>query len=184
MKTLIIVILFPAMVFAQDKMKFHAITSIGVVAGESTAKPTFQFTPGIASKKYFAGIGVGYDAYRFYSYPLFVDGRYHFGNEGSGFVYAQGGYNFSGKNHNYYDDWSKTSDSFQGGLYFDAGLGYRIKIGGSNRILFSAGYSQKNLVNKVGYTFPCFNPPCVEEVYRYHYILGRISTRLSWEIGR
>jgi hypothetical protein len=186
-KWLIIAVLFPVVSFSQEnssRPRFHTIASVGVAAGESTAKPLFQLVPGFSYDRWFTGIGIGLDQYNFTTIPLFADWRVNFGKTRSGFLYANGGYNFSVNNKSGIDNWFKTTDRFEGGLYMDAGLGYRIRMGPLHRLLFSAGYSQKNITNIVGYTYQCFNPPCTEEVYRYHYNLGRIVTKLSWEIGR
>jgi hypothetical protein len=115
---------------------------------------------------------------------VFADWRMNFGNTRSFFLFANGGYNFSYDNKNENNNVFKTTDRFYGGLYMDAGLGYRLRLNALHRLLFSAGYSQKNIVNEIGYTYPCFNPPCNEETFRYHYNLGRITGKLSWEFGK
>ncbi|MEI9810607.1 MAG: hypothetical protein WDO16_23565 [Bacteroidota bacterium] len=101
-----------------------------------------------------------------------------------GFVYAHTGYNFPGNDKgNDEVNAFKTTDKLLGGFYMDAGIGYRVRMNNPlHRILFSAGYSQKNTVNKMGYTYPCLVPPCLETVYNYHYQLGRIVAKVSWGI--
>jgi hypothetical protein len=184
---LIIAVLFPAVIFSQEslsKSRLNTIATVGMAAGESTAKPLFQLTSGFSYDRWFTGIGIGLDHYNFKSIPLFADWRMNFGKSSSAFLYANGGYNFPYNNKSNDNTFYKTSDRFYGGFYMDAGLGYRIHLNSLDRILFSAGYSRKNIINKVGYTYPCFNPPCNEETYEYHYNLGRIITKLSWEFGK
>jgi hypothetical protein len=183
---LIIAVLFPVVSFSQEslsKSRFNMVTSVGVVAGESTAKPLFQLVSGFSYDRWFTGIGIGLDQYKFKSIPLFADWRMHFGKKRSGYVYANGGYNFAYNNKSDNDNFYKTTDRFYGGFYMDAGLGYRIRLSSLHRLLLSAGYSQKNIINKIGYTYPCFVAPCPEEVYNYRYNPGRIITKLSWEFG-
>jgi len=186
-KWFLIAVLFPALSFSQGSASgssFHTIVSAGVVAGESTAKPLFQLSSGFNYDRWFTGIGVGVDHYNLKSVPVFADGRFYFGKTASGFVYANGGYNFPYGNQRNEEDFFKTSDRFSGGIYMDAGLGYRVRLNSWQRLLFSAGYSRKNIVHQVGYTYPCLVEPCQEEVYKYHYSLGRITAKLSWGFGK
>ncbi|HEY6503031.1 MAG TPA: hypothetical protein VIZ28_03565 [Chitinophagaceae bacterium] len=186
-KWLIIAVLFPVLSFSQGNVsrgEFTAITSVGFAGGESTAKPLYQVSAGITFDQWFTGIGFGFDQYRFGSFPLFADLRLNFGKAKLGFVYANGGYNFPGKHTGDGDNFFKTTDRLLGGFYMDAGIGYRIRLNPLHRILFSAGYSQKNVTNKIGYTYPCLVAPCPEDIYDYRYQLGRIVTKISWEFGR
>lgn len=184
---LIITVLFPFLSFSQEnssRIRVHTIATVGMAAGESTVKPLFQVESGIVHRKWFGGAGIGLDQYNFKSIPVFLDGRFHFGKTMSAFVYGNGGYNFPYKNKSGIDNFFKTTDKFYGGLYIDAGVGYRVRLNSSHRLQMSAGYSQKNIRNKIGYTFICFSPPCLEEIYNYHYKLGRILAKVSWEFGK
>ncbi|HLG38574.1 MAG TPA: hypothetical protein VI461_02860 [Chitinophagaceae bacterium] len=185
-KWLIIAALFPLLSFSQDKhgSGFNAIVSTGVVAGESAAKPLVQVAAGLNYDRYFMGVGLGLDPYYFKSIPLFADWRINFGKTRLAFVYANGGYNLPYNNKNAEDNFFKSTDRFNGGFYMDLGMGYRIRLSSYHRLLFSAGYSRKDISNKVGYTYPCLNPPCDEQITNYRYSLGRIVTKLSWEFGK
>jgi hypothetical protein len=183
----IITVLFPVVIFSQEnstRLHLHTIVTVGMAAGESTVKPLAQLEAGVFHDRIFTGLGFGLDQYNFKSIPLFVDARMHFGKARSVFVYGNGGYNFPYSNRSDDSNFFKTTDRFYGGFYMDAGIGYRILVNPSHRLLFSAGYSQKNIVNKIGYTYPCLAPPCDEMIYNYHYKLGRIVTKLSWEFGK
>ncbi len=189
MKTqwLIIAALFPALSFSQAKKpgsSLNSIVSVGVVAGESAAKPLFQAATGLVYGRYFTGIGVGLDYYKFKSIPLFVDWRVDFDRKRMAFVYANGGYNFPFDNHSSFNWVAKTTDEFRGGLFMDAGVGYSIRLNSVNRLLISTGYTLKSIRNKVGYISCPILPPCFEEFYTYKYNLGRITTKLSWEFGK
>jgi hypothetical protein len=186
-KWLIIAVLFPAISLSQEsssKSHLNTIASVGLAVGESTAKPLYQLSAGLAYDRYFAGIGAGIDQYNFNSVPLFADWRMNFGKARQVFLYTNCGYNFTYNNDGSNSPFFKTTDRFYGGFYMDAGIGYRIRLNSLHRLLLSAGYSQKNVNNKVGYTYPCTVPPCLEEIYIYHYTLGRIITKLSWELGK
>ncbi len=184
---LIITVLLPIQIFSQEnsgRSRLHTIATVGMVAGQSTVKPLAQIEAGVSRDRLFAGIGAGIDQYRFKSIPLFLDGRWHFGKTRSVFIYGNGGYNIPFDNKSEYDNFFKSTDRFYGGLYFDAGFGYRVRLNASHRIMMSAGYSQKNMTNRITYSFPCFSPPCNESQDEFHYKLGRIVTKLSWEFGK
>ena len=185
-----ILLLFPFSVYSQKpacSCRFQSILTAGLAAGESTAKPIFQWSGGINyNDRFFAGVGAGIDPYRFKSVPLFVDWRMNFGKAKTGFLYANTGYSFPYDNTSpeiWEDPW-RTTDKFSGGLYLDVGLGYRLQLKGWHRLLFSAGFSHKRINNTTGYTYPCFMPPCTEEIYKYQYNLGRIVTKFSWELTK
>jgi hypothetical protein len=187
---LFVAALFPVLSFAQDKSpvsSLNTVVSLGMAAGESAAKPLVQVASGLYYDRHYVGLGIGVDQYNFKSIPLFADWKLGVGKSRLAFLYLDGGYNFPYDNsskHSNGVDFFKTSDEFSGGLYVDAGLGYRIRLNSSDRLLISAGYSQKNISNSIGYTYPCWSPPCIEEIYKYHYNLGRIMAKLSWEFGR
>lgn len=179
--------LFPVVSFSQDNSSrphVHTNASVGISSGESAAKPLFQLVSGLSFDRWFTGIGAGLDQYNLKSIPLFADWRMHFGKTRSTFIYVNGGYNFPHNNKSTIVNYYKTTDHFYGGLYMDAGFGYRIRLGSWHRLSLSAGYSQKKINDKIGYTYPCLVPPCTEQIYIYHYDLGRIVTKVSWEIGR
>ena len=185
---LIIAVLSPVLSFSQESSsgaRFHMTASVGMAAGESPVKPLFQVVSGLAYKKWFTGIGIAADYYNLKSIPLFVDCKMNFGKKKAAFLYTDCGYNFSFDNKSYADNFYKASDRFLGGLYMDGGIGYCIKLSSLHRFSFSAGYSLKNIVHKVIYTYPCITgTSCPADVYRYHYTMGRIVAKLSWEFGK
>ena len=180
--------LFPALSFAQQNpngSRFHTIVSGGMMAGESIAKPLFQLSAGWTHhQRWFTGIGTGIDLYNLRSIPLFADGRMSLGKKQSFFVYANAGYNFPVGNKNDAEDYFKITDKFYGGFYWDAGAGYNLRLHAMHRLSLSAGYSYKKLSNKTGYGFTCPGGNCPEQIYIYHYYMGRIAAKLGWEIGR
>ena len=188
MKRIAIIILFlPIGLIAQNKKTsstgWRTISSIGSVAGESDTKPVFQVSGGVVYGRYFTGIGIGYDMYQFNSSPLFADWRMSFGKRQIGFVYINGGYNFPGSN-KVENEFSKTTDQLKAGFYMDAGVGYRIPIGGLHRLSFSAGYSRKNVINRKVFVYPCLTGTCPEDIHEYKYSFARIIAKMSWEFGK
>ncbi len=186
MRFFIILLLIPGFAPAQKTAPAWspaAVVSAGVIAGESTARPLIQASGGLHSGRHFGGLGAGLDPYRFKSVPVFAHWKMDIGWPRLVFAYGQAGYNLPYAN-GVTDDWFgdvRTTDRFSGGFYFDAGMGYRVRLKGRHSLLFSAGYSQKHLTHTVGYTWPCLVEPCPEEIEKNRYNLGRIMAKFSWE---
>ena len=186
-KFISLILIFPLLLSAQDnkqapQKRWTAIGSVGVVAGETGNNIVFQLANGINYHRFFTGIGIGYDRYHFNSFPVFADWRMNFGKRKSTFIYGLGGYNFPGQ-HKESLEFSKINDRLRGGAYFDLGLGYRAPAGGSNRLLFSVGYSQKNLERTKIFIYPCVTGNCPETIYHLKYNFRRLTAKLSWELG-
>ena len=183
---ILLVFFLPLSLFAQNKKAskpgWRVITSAGLMAGESDNKPAFQLSGGIVRDRYFAGIGIGYETYRFNSFPVFADWRVDFGKKRTGFLYANGGYNFPGHNKEE-SEFSKTADRLKGGFYMDAGIGYRICLGTFHRLAFSAGYSRKDIRHIKTFVYPCFTGDCPDDIHEFKYSLGRMVAKMSWELG-
>lgn len=187
-KMMIVFCLSPLLVFSQKKEKPKPawIVSSGIIAGANETKPLFQAAGGITYSRYFTGIGIGYDSYRFNTIPVFADWRVSVGNRKVIFGYAQAGYNFPG-HYQKENEYRKVSDRLEGGFYMDAGIGYRLPLGQGHRLLFSAGYSRKYIAQEKGYTYPCGIVPCTGAepvVYTYRYSFNRILVKAGWEWGK
>lgn len=192
-KLTLVVFLLPFFAVAQLNEKQHTtafttITSAGFLAGESGVKLVGQLSAGFSFSRYFAGVGAGYDAYRFNSLPLFADLRVSFNREKTAFLYVNPGYNFSLHNKN------KTApfiieDNVKGGLYMETGIGYRVKLNNKHNLSFSGGYSFKKITEYKKYAYPiCGVAGCTTgdwvETYKYPYKFGRIIFKMSWEMGK
>lgn len=169
---------FVCSVLAQDvKPRFSSINSVGFAAGQSQPSLIFQTINGIKFSNWFSGIGIGVDSYRYKTLPLFVDGRWYFGEKKEGFVYGDLGYNFPmkdkpGKEISYYNSYH-----FTGGFYTDMGIGFQSRLYKKSSILFSVGYSYKELQTKIGTNICPFNGPCYVEYSKYEFNYGRIALK-------
>ena len=185
---LILIMSVPFISFAQGKgitksNNFYSIVSAGYVFGESGVFPVAQISSGIILNDFKLGIGGGYDGYRFKSFPIFAGMGMDFGESKNFFGYVNGGYNIP-KGEETFDIWSYPgTEKWRGGLYADAGLGFRFKLGKKNNLLLSSSYNYKKIRHIKTYIYPCLIPPCPGNVYTYEYGLNYISTRLSWEIN-
>jgi hypothetical protein len=167
--------------FSQDKTKLRVLASVGIMGGESEARPVYQLGAGLAFGRYYLGAGFGQDRYKFKSLPLFGDFRIDFGAKRLLFTYINAGYNFSEKIKEEFA-WQQTSFSQSGGVYFDGGLGYRLALGKKNKLLFSAGYSRKDISLNRTFKTICITENCPDAISRTKYSLGRVSTKISWEL--
>ena len=164
----------PVAAFAQtNKVKFQSINSIGFSEGESGVHFLLQTVNGVAFDKWFSGIGFGADYYQYKSYPLFVDLRRYFGKRDKGFGYVNLGYNLDAKNKPGKEIYYSTYH-FSSGIYSDFGLGFKMKFINRSSLLLSAGFSYKDLNNKVSVVEECFTPPCAVDYSKYKYGNGRV----------
>ena len=133
--TFLAAIVLTLVVHAQETKKpkdcgcsFSSTTQVGMLEGSSGTSFQFQTINGARYRNWFAGIGIGYDRYRLRSVPLFLDLRWSlFSRPNTPFVYGDVGYNFDWPEDRDKENWY-TSD-FSGGVYYDAGIGYRLGIG-------------------------------------------------------
>ena len=184
---LLVAVFFPLEILSQEnstRLHLHTIVSVGMARGESTVKPLVQIESGIFRQRWFGGAGIGIDLYNLKSIPLFLAGRLHLGKRRQLFVYGNGGYNFPvGNKSNFVDAWQSTN-RFYGGFYMDAGLGYRVRVNSLHHIIVSAGFSEKNVVNKVRYKYFFPGSPSQEIIDKYDYKMRRVVARLSWDFGK
>ena len=157
----------------KNKIRFRSINTSGLVGGESKAGTAFQSVNGIQFSNWFSGIGVGVDDYRYKTLPLFMDGRWFFGDDKNGFIYGDIGYNFPmknkpGKEVYYYDTYE-----FTGSVYTDFGIGLKAKFIKKYSMLLSLGYSYKELQAKIGMN-ACGTGPCSVDYSKYDYNFNRM----------
>lgn len=161
------------------KLKFHSINSVGMVSGESPVNATLQNINGIVFSNWYLGIGSGVDYYHYKTLPLFIDGRRYFGKEKKGFLYADLGYDFPMKNRPGKEIGYYNTYHFKGDLYTDFGIGYKTKFIKKSSLLFSLGYSYKQLQSKIEIRADCFG--CQPLYYNYKFGYGRIILKTGVE---
>lgn len=162
----------------KNKIKFHCIDNVGMLKGATDASFQFQTINGAVYKTVFVGIGAGIEKYYKKTIPVFLDLRKHFGNgKLSPFMYADIGANFPWAKDNWDDSWWQKGE-FSKGLYFDAGVGYSVKIFNWTSLLLSLGYSQKQL-NEEKYLYPGVDILPYPSPDQYKYTLRRISLKIG-----
>jgi hypothetical protein len=168
---------------SKSGLHYRFILSGGVIAGQSTAKPLYQFSGGITFNRFYTGLGVGIDRYFVKTIPVFADIRYDLDREQRAFVYGNAGTNF-GKRSKVVPGFNEFKEDYIGKFYMDVGLGYRFPLNKFHRLALSVGYSRKSVVNENTFFGFCGTGNCPFQVERYEYNLGRIVTKLSWEFGK
>ncbi len=171
---------------AQDSLHqrpaFHVISSLGVANGSKGMAYLLQAVPGILFHNSFAGVGIGIDDYKMRSVPLFLDFRQEFGRRSRNlFVYADAGCNFdwlTEKDKTEEDQWYGNLN-FRGGIYYDAGLGYNIHFSRKDVMLFSIGYSVKEMHAK-GSAWNCTSNGCSMTPTTLNYHMPRLALKAGW----
>ncbi|MBD0332473.1 MAG: hypothetical protein ICV66_07440 [Chitinophagaceae bacterium] len=158
---------------------FHSITSIGLLEGQQGSALQLQSVNGVQYKKWFGGVGAGIDFYHFRGFPVFIDVRKYVTIRNTFlFAYGDAGIHLPwvkrGEASIWYD--SKLTK----GLYYDAGLGYRLPVAKKYALVFSGGYSVKEIAEVWKQPIACIATPCPEYQQRFDYTLRRISLRAGW----
>lgn len=181
---ILMIVLLPLSAAAQQpgrKIKPGIIAASGVVIGQTKPALPGQLSGGIRYGRYFTGLGMGYDGYRFATLPVFADWRMTLDEKQLVFIYAQPGYNFP-VGYKKEEEFAKIADRLKGGFWFDAGLGYRVAAGRRHALALSAGYSLKYVVQEKTYLVcpTCGIQPSTD---RYSYNYSRIVLKAGWEFG-
>ena len=161
------------------KTNFYSTISAGYVMGESGVFPGVQISSGISFKDFKISVGGGYDGYLFKSFPIFAGISRDFDKKKKLFGFINGGYHFPKSEKN--NVWSNPET--EGGLYADAGLGFRIKLGKKNNLLLSSSYNYKRVRQFNTYIYQCITYPCPVNKTMSDYSLNYLSMRLGWEIN-
>jgi opacity protein-like surface antigen len=186
--------LFISAVHSQSKMQppvFVMTVQGGIMEGQTDKTvPQFQLLGGIKKNAWVLSLGMGMDYYSSKrSVPVFVDFKNMFGkNRNSFFLYGAAGYNFSWlRNSQKINNWwgNVLSHNQKGGLFYEAGMGYKVSLKNKMGFGLSAGYSYKEQSETIKY-LPfcdrCLPPqPAIEpqpEIYKYKF--QRVSIKLHY----
>lgn len=165
-----------------QKLFLRSISNIGLLNGSKSSSISLQTMLGASLRGTFAGVGTGIDYYRFRSIPLFFDLRHEFGkSQRNIFVYGDIGYNYdwlTEKNKESYNFFATAK--YKGGIYYDAGIGYKISFKNRDALLISTGYSVKKIRSEVSAPFCPFAGPCSQETEKYIYTMQRLMIKAGW----
>lgn len=154
---------------------------VALVNGDHTSSFNVQAKGGIRINKTLVGGGAGIDGYRFRTVPVFLDLQQEFGRKDKRlFIYADGGYNLPWVTERDKAREGFIEGKFSGKLYYDAGIGLKLQLPGTNAVLFSAGYSGKHL-KKVYSSYFCPWGTCQDVINNVDYTFSRILFRAGWQ---
>ncbi len=158
-------------------IKFQSHLQSGILTGQKGSEPAFVINAvnGVQAATWFAGIGVGIDYYQKRTIPLFINAEKNLSVKANTFfLYGAAGYNFYRLKD---DEKVLYIENANGGLFYEAGAGYKFTIFTKTHIGFSAGYSYKQLKEKYNPCIYCdFNFPPETNNYEYR----RISIKFNW----
>lgn len=169
---------FLSVVLAQEaKPRFSSMNSVGFAIGQSAPGLVLETVNGIKFSNWFSGIGIGVDYYRYKTLLLVIDGRWFFGDDKSGFIYGDIGYNFPLKNKPEKEIYYYDSYHFTGDIYTDIGIGFQVPLYKKSSLLFSLGYSYKKIKNKIGVNICPFAGSCYVDYSKYDLSFGRLMVK-------
>jgi len=166
---------------AQKKVNFSSQNYIGLLEGGRGSSLQLQTINGARFDSWFIGLGTGIDWYYLRSIPLFASVNRDFFKKAkrSFYLSANAGLNFPWQTDNYHNEWGYSDTKAYSGLYWSAGLGYKIGIGKmDDALLIQLGYDYKHLSEKVNYPFMVFESQNPNDKFDYH--LRRLSARIGW----
>ena len=160
--------------------KFTSINQVGMVAGEASDSYQLQTVNGVSYRTWMVGAGIGIDGYRYRSIPLFLQLRKEFTLSSNALFI----YNDIGLNYPWVKDQQKQfygPSDYKHGVYYDGGLGYKLVLK-KQSLLFSSGFSLKEMSEDRSYMTCPFAGPCFQSKNVYHYSLKRLSFKLGIQL--
>jgi hypothetical protein len=167
---------------AQKKVSFSSQNYVGLLEGEHSSSLQLQTINGARFGSWFVGLGAGIDWYYRRSIPVFASlNRDFFKKERRSFyLSANAGINFPWQTNTYHNEWGYDETKSYSGLYWSAGLGYKIGIGkGNDALLMQVGYDYKHVGEKVSLPYRVFNSE-TDPNDRFDYQLRRLSFKVGW----
>jgi len=164
---------------AQKKANFSSQNYIGLLEGEHGSSMQLQTINGVKFKDWFVGLGTGIDWYYRRSIPLFASANIDFlkATKRSFFISGNIGINFPWQTDNYHNEWGYNETKSYSGLYWSAGLGYRIGMGKeSDALLIQLAYDYKHVGKGSDYMYLVEQNP--NDRFDYH--LRRLSAKIGW----
>lgn len=166
-----------------QKIKFSSVNQMGLLAGGRGEAFMIQTINGIKKGKWFAGAGTGLDFYNERTIPLFLDVRRDVTNrKNTPFAYADAGMNFLWLNFIQREQQQISTSS--PGLFYDLGIGWKLSGKNNRGFIFSAGYSFKQVKEKVKFSWWTFPTPQLEnENYEHHnYLFRRVVIKVGVQL--
>jgi hypothetical protein len=159
---------------------YGAVVQAGILEGQRGTSLQLQVINGFQYKSWFGGIGAGLDYYFVRSIPVVAHIKKNIWSERVPlFVYGDAGMHFPWLKKDVENQW--YASDLKSGFIYELGLGYKAKLNSRNALVFSAGYSQKQMVElrKDPYIWGPPNMPV--HTNRFDYTLNRISLKAGFQ---
>jgi len=167
--------------FGQKKVSFSSQNYAGLLEGEHGSSLQLQTINGAKFSGWFVGLGTGIDWYYRRSVPVFASVNKDFlkKERRSFYLSANAGINFPWQTDDYNNEWGYNETKSYSGLYWSAGLGYKIGMGkGNDALLMQVGYDYKHVSEKVILPYMVFDDRAPNDQFDYH--LRRLSFKIGW----
>ena len=167
---------------AQHKVQFQTLNQVGFLKGHNNDALQYQSINGIRYNGYSLGIGVGVDHYYYRTVPVFGEVRKElFDKKESPFIYAALGSSLPWIKDVNANTWQRSE--FSKGIFYEAGIGYKVPVKGRLFLNLSVGYSQKSLherqYTKVYRDFPPYDTDIWSNAMTFDYTFRRISVKVG-----
>jgi hypothetical protein len=166
---------------AQKKVIFSSQNYAGLLEGQHGSSLQLQTINGVKFNDWFVGLGTGIDWYYRRSIPVFGSVSMDFLKKERRSFYVSGnvGMNFPWQTDNYHNEWGYNETKSYAGLYWSAGLGYKIGMGKKNdALLIQVGYDYKHVGEKVNNPYVVIESQDPNDHFDYH--LRRLSAKVGW----
>ena len=164
---------------AQKKVNFSSQNYVGLLEGEHGSSLQLQTINGVKFNRWFVGLGAGIDWYFRRSVPIFTSVTADFlKKEKRSFYFAANvGINLPWQTNDYPNEWGYVETKSSAGLYWSAGVGYKVGIGkGNDALLMQLAYDYKHVSEKAGHPYIAEQDPND----RLDYYLRRLSAKIGW----
>jgi hypothetical protein len=167
---------------AQKNIQFQSINQAGFLKGHNNDALQYQSINGIRYWGYSLGIGVGVDQYYYRTVPVFGEVRKDiFNKRETPFIYAALGSSLPWVKDGPVNAWQRSE--YNKGIFYEAGVGYKIPVKGRLFLNFSLGYSQKSLhetqYTKIYRDFPPYDTENWGNTMYFDYTFRRISVKVG-----
>ena len=161
------------------RKSFHSLNTLQVLNGSTTTSVAINTVNGFQVKRFFAGIGTGFDYYYHVTVPLFLETRFNLA-EGRGKlqVLANGGVSFPFASQN--KNLESKLVTYEAGGAYGAGIDYLLPFK-TEALIIGVAYSGKQVIHMVENNV--WNPVLnrIENMpIKDKYSLNRIALRAGW----
>ncbi len=165
-----------------SKPVFSSYNAGGLQIGQEGYSASLESTNGLRFNKWFAGLGIAFDGYRYKSLPGYLDLKYFPGRKEHFFLLADAGYSVMPfKNEGFFKLYPNNKVS--GGLFAKTGAAYLLQPGKKKGFYFQLDYELKTIHESYDYMiiadFPSFGNDYVD-TYKTRWNLRTLNVKIGF----